>query len=100
MHLNDYDAFLKVLPSKIFEYAALGKPIWAGVTGYSASFIDQHVSNAAVFKPCDLESAVKEFQKLSLVTWPRKEFIEKFSRSNIMREMAFDVLGVAGIAQA
>ena len=24
MHLNDYDAFLKVLPSKVFEYAALG----------------------------------------------------------------------------
>ena len=100
MHLNDYDAFLKVLPSKIFEYAALGKPIWAGVAGYSASFVDQHVSNAAVFKPCDLESAVKEFQKLSLVNLPRKEFIKKFSRSNIMREMASDVLRVAGIAQA
>ncbi len=27
LHLNSYDAFKKVLPSKIFEYAALGKPI-------------------------------------------------------------------------
>ena len=33
LHLNDYDAFKKVLPSKLFEYAALGKPIWAGVSG-------------------------------------------------------------------
>ena len=100
MHLNDYDAFLKVLPSKVFEYAALGKPIWAGVAGHAASFIDQHVANAALFKPCDPVSAISAFQDLSLVTMPRKEFIEKFSRSSIMKEMASDVLWAAGIAKA
>ena len=100
MHLNDYDAFLKVLPSKVFEYAALGKPIWAGVAGYSASFVDQHVSNAAVFKPCNPTSAISAFQDLSLVTVPRKEFVEKFSRSSIMGEMASDVLCCASLAKA
>jgi hypothetical protein len=29
LHLGNYEAFCKVLPSKIFEYGALGKPIWA-----------------------------------------------------------------------
>ena len=36
LHLNAHAAFEKVLPSKIFEYAATGKPIWAGVAGYAA----------------------------------------------------------------
>ncbi len=31
LHLNDYQAFTKVLPSKLFEYAASYKPIWAGL---------------------------------------------------------------------
>ena len=35
LHLNDYPAFKKVLPSKLFEYAALDKPVWAGVGGYA-----------------------------------------------------------------
>ena len=38
LHLNDYAAFRKVLPSKIFEYAATGKPILAGVAGYMQNF--------------------------------------------------------------
>lgn len=95
MHLNDYDAFLKVLPSKVFEYAALGKPIWAGVAGYAASFVDQHVSNAAVFRPCDIESAVTAFHNLALTTEPRDEFVEKFSRANIMKQMAADIISTA-----
>ena len=99
MHLNDYDAFLKVLPSKVFEYAALGKPIWAGVAGYAASFIDQNVSNATVFEPCNLESAVTALHNLSLTTAPREEFVEKFSRANIMTEMAADIICTAGVAK-
>ena len=39
LHLNDYSAFRKVIPSKIFEYAATGKPIVAGVSGYAAEFL-------------------------------------------------------------
>ena len=51
LHLNDFDAFKKVLPSKIFEYAATGKPIWAGVAGYAAEFITSKIENSAVFFP-------------------------------------------------
>lgn len=96
MHLNDHDAFLKVLPSKIFEYAALGKPIWAGVSGYSASFLDQFVTNSVVFSPCDVDGAVEAFKRLSIDTTPRADFVSRFSRAQIMREMAMDVLSYAG----
>lgn len=95
MHLNDYEAFKKVLPSKVFEYAALGKPLWAGVAGYSAEFVRSEVSNAAVFDPCDVEGAVRAFDKLALRTEPRLGFVAKYARSEIAREMAFDILKVA-----
>lgn len=94
LHLNDYDAFRKVLPSKIFEYAAMGKPIWAGVAGYAAEFIDKHVDNSAVFSPCNASEAEAVFSRLDLHTRPRNTFVERFSRANIMNEMAEDICAV------
>lgn len=94
LHLNDYDAFLKVLPSKIFEYAAVGKPIWAGVSGFAAEFLHEHVDNAAVFHPCNVQQAIEAFERLELKTQPRKAFVETFSRESIMQEMAADILKV------
>jgi glycosyltransferase involved in cell wall biosynthesis len=94
LHLNDYDAFKKVLPSKIFEYAAMGKPVWAGVSGYPAEFIEVEVENAAVFKPCDVVDAVAAFQRLELKDTARLDFIRKFSRTNIMKSMAADICTV------
>lgn len=95
LHLNDYDAFKKVLPSKIFEYAAMGKPVWAGVSGYPAEFIEAEVVNAAVFKPCDVNDAVAAFHRLELKDTIRLDFTRKFSRTNIMRAMATDICTVA-----
>ncbi len=95
LHLNDYDAFKKVLPSKIFEYAAMGKPVWAGVSGYPAEFVVAEVTNAAVFKPCDVDGAVAVFQQLELKDTVRLDFVRKFSRANIMKAMATDIYTVA-----
>jgi glycosyltransferase involved in cell wall biosynthesis len=92
LHLNAHAAFEKVLPSKIFEYAATGKPIWAGVAGYAAGFIAQEVSNAAVFAPCDASAAIDAFDKLSLRDQPRRDFVERYARRNIANAMAQDIL--------
>jgi len=46
LHLNDYPAFKKVLPSKVFEYGAMGKPVWAGISGFAATFVKAELSNA------------------------------------------------------
>lgn len=96
LHLNDYDAFKKVLPSKLFEYGALGKPIWAGVAGHAADFINENITNAAVFSPCNVNDAVKSFENLEMVTQPRTTFVERFARANIMKKMAEDVISLAG----
>jgi glycosyltransferase involved in cell wall biosynthesis len=96
LHLNDYDAFRKVLPSKVFEYGALGKPIWAGVAGYAAEFIRENLTNAAIFMPCHAEDAVKSFENLEFLTQPRITFVEQFARTIIMQEMSADIISVAG----
>jgi glycosyltransferase involved in cell wall biosynthesis len=96
LHLNDYEAFAKVLPSKIFEYAALGKPIWAGVRGYAAAFLREEVSNCAVFHPCDAADAQQVFGPLDLRTIPRTGFVERFARDTISRKMAEDIVAVCG----
>lgn len=93
LHLNDFDAFKKVLPSKIFEYGALGKPVWAGVGGFSANFIREHISNSAVFPPCDIAGAVESFRELDMQTVPRAEFVSNFSRRHIIEHMAADMIG-------
>lgn len=96
MHLNDYEAFLKVLPSKLFEYGALGKPIWAGVGGYAATFINENLSNATVFAPCEVSAGVQAFDELDIADAPRTDFIARFKRTAIMDGMAADLLATVG----
>jgi glycosyltransferase involved in cell wall biosynthesis len=95
LHLGPQEAFEKVLPSKVFEYAALGKPLLAGVAGYAARFIRAEIDNAAVFAPCDADGAVQAFASLRLADRPRSQFVAKYRRANIAATMADDVLAVA-----
>lgn len=92
LHLNDLKAFRRVLPSKLFEYAATGKPIWAGVAGYAAEFIAAELSNVSVFKPCDVEAALESFEQLELGLTDRAAFVQRYARERIMDEMARDIL--------
>lgn len=94
LHLHAYEAFKKVLPSKIFEYASTGKPIWAGVAGYSAEFIKKEVENAAVFPPCDVDRGIIALGELELTLKKRTAFVEKYRRKKIMDSMAADIVGM------
>ena len=53
-----------MLPSKIFEYAATGKPILAGVSGYAAEFLNDQVEGVEIFSPCDVKAMKLGLQKL------------------------------------
>ena len=92
LHLNDYDAFAKVLPSKLFEYAATGKPMLAGVGGYAAHFLRTEVANCGVFSPCDVEEGFDALNGLSFELNARVAFVEKYSRKKIMDRMAQKLL--------
>lgn len=97
LHLNDHDAFRKVLPSKIFEYAATGKPILAGVAGHAADFLRREVPGAAVFDPCDAEGMARAFDQLRTLgaRIDRPAFRETYARRAIMTRMASDIIDLA-----
>ena len=95
LHLSDSPAFKKVLPSKIFEYAAMGKPIWAGVSGYAANFLNAEVKNVAVFEPGNHEQALQLLNSLDMTLTKRESFVTKYSRENIMTKMAKDLVDFA-----
>ncbi len=93
LHLNDYPAFRKVLPSKIFELSTFNKPILAGVSGFSAQFIKDEIRNSFVFNPCDFESLVNHLLNFKVNSnIERSDFIEKFKRSKINENMATSIL--------
>lgn len=92
LHLNDYEAFKKVLPSKLFEYATTNKFIIAGVGGYAKKFIEENISDAIVFEPCDVNDFYEKFRRIDKFSDINREyFIEKFKRKNIMSKMAKEV---------
>ncbi|MCW8965827.1 MAG: glycosyltransferase family 4 protein [Candidatus Pacearchaeota archaeon] len=97
LHLNDLPAFKRVLPSKIFEYTALGKPVIAGLSGYSAQFVRDHVGFGCVFSPGDASACVSCVERASLgdITEEVVEnFISKYSRESIMNDMSNHILSV------
>jgi len=94
LQLNNYAAFKKVLPSKIFEYAATYKPIIAGVDGYAKNFIEEQLPDSLIYKPCDFDDFCNNYEQFNALVDVdnRKRFINKYSRTKIMDEMARDFL--------
>lgn len=95
LQLGDFSALTTVIPSKLFEYVALGKPIWAGVAGFTATFVNTEITNAAVFHPCDVDGALRAFDQLRIQDSPRIEFCAKYSRTKLSRALAEDLLETA-----
>lgn len=92
IHLNDYDAFKKVLPSKVFELGAYDKPIIAGVAGFANNFIEKNISNKILFLPGDVEDMVSQLKNYTYKNEVREDFIKKYKRENINREMAQSIV--------
>ena len=92
LHLNDIKSFERVLPSKLFEYGAIGKPIFAGLKGYPKAFLQNELTNSYIFDPCDVEGAFKTFKKIKINTQENSKFIKKYLRSNVSKNMVKSIL--------
>jgi glycosyltransferase involved in cell wall biosynthesis len=93
MHLNDYDAFKKVLPSKVFELGVFQKPLIAGVSGYSRSFVENNLPGSILIEPCNSIEFVQKVRQYNFgATLDRSIFIEKFRRDIINQKMADSIL--------
>ncbi len=99
LHLNGHEAFRRVLPSKLFEYAATGLPIIAGLQGFSADFIDENIENAEHFAPGDVAGFRRAFNAIRLEYTPRAAFCRKYDRKRISFAMAEDILELAGLSR-
>lgn len=88
VHLNDYDAFKKVLPSKIFELACFSQPMIAGVGGYAHSFVQRNVENSILFTPCNVNELVEKFHSYTYKKERRESFISQFKRDAINQALA------------
>lgn len=95
LQLNAYQAFEKVLPSKIFEYAATGRPLIAGVSGYAASFLREHVPQSYIVEPCNVAALVERVRAVkAIVGLPidRSDFVKQFDRRKLMQDLLTDIL--------
>lgn len=97
LHLNDYAAFRKVLPSKIFEYAATDKPVIAGVAGYAAEFLRTNVTNLILFDPGDADTFVSLMRSSTYRRERRDPFIKMYNRAAINRQMARSIHNILAI---
>lgn len=95
LHLNNYDAFKRVLPSKIFEYGATCKPTIAGVSGYAAEFINTHFhQNWLVFEPANIQDFEIKFHNFKPGKCNIERFLRRFRRKTLMSQLAKDVIGI------
>ncbi len=64
VHLKKTELFKTVLPSKIFESAAMAKPIVLGIEGFAAEFVKQ--ANAGIcIEPENAEQLAQEVKNLA-----------------------------------
>jgi glycosyltransferase involved in cell wall biosynthesis len=96
LHLNNLDSFKKVLPSKIFEYAATGKPILAGVKGYPAEFLKNNVKGVEIFNPNDVNKMKIGLYKLlnGPKIFKREIFCNNFDRDKITKKLTSDIVSL------
>lgn len=93
IHLNDYAAFEKVLPSKIFELGVFQKPILAGVKGYARTFMTEHLSHAHLFDPGDAVKMAEIVKQINLETRiDSGSFIATFNRKAINEGLAKSIV--------
>ncbi|MGO3653846.1 MAG: glycosyltransferase family 4 protein [Sphingobacterium sp.] len=92
VHLNNFKAFEKVLPSKLFELATFPKPIIAGLGGFSADFVRNNIENVILFEPCNVREFVDKLSRYDYKRIRRSEFIDRFKRDVVTKDMAASIL--------
>lgn len=93
LHLESGEVFRRVLPSKIFEMAATGRPIVAGVEGYARTFLQKEVAGTGLFSPGDCQEAVDVIRRVGrnggdVTLIDRSLFIKTYSRPILDQQFA------------
>lgn len=97
MHLNDFEIFKKVLPSKIFELSVIGKPILAGVSGHAKDFLRKYVNHSYIFEPGNADGFIEQIRNIEqndsdIDNTQTHNFSARFDRKIINRDMAKSII--------
>lgn len=97
IHLNNLPIFNKVLPSKVFELAAVEKPILAGVNGFAHEFLKENIEGTFLFDPGDVAGLITQVEDVERYftedsTIDNTRFIQEFDRKSIKKKMANSIL--------
>lgn len=91
VHLRDTPLFKAVIPSKIFEAMALGKPILMGVKGESRTIVLEQAKAGVAFEPenaADLNLAIARLKNSGYDGAFAKQFVEAhYNRDKIAMKM-------------
>lgn len=95
VHLKDTPLFKTVIPSKIFEIMALGKPILMGVKGESRKIVIDKARAGIAFEPSnpiDLNRAIAELPKTHYDSDQVTAFVQKYyDREKLAIKMLKDI---------
>ena len=91
VHLKDTPLFRSVIPSKIFEIMALGKPILMGVKGEARDIVIDQAKAGIIFEPENansLNAAIKQIRRLKFNSSEIMKFVKiEFDRDKIALTM-------------
>lgn len=91
VHLKDTPLFRTVIPSKIFEVMALGKPILMGVKGEAEKIVMNEANAGVSFQPEDAKSLNDAIQIIKGSVFDKEKMADfvktKFNRRKIALEM-------------
>lgn len=90
VHLSDRELFRTVLPSKIFEAAAMGKPILLGVRGKAQEIIEA-ANSGICFPPEDAVALLEAIEQLRSMP-DRGRALGESGRDYVMRHFQYDAL--------
>ncbi|MEM1326660.1 MAG: glycosyltransferase family 4 protein [Bacteroidota bacterium] len=90
VNLKKSDTFKTVIPSKIFENAAMQKPILLGVEGESKAIIEQYNAGLA-FEPENQEDFIKQLSKL----YHDEQLYQDCQKGCLQLAMDFDRINLA-----
>ena len=85
IHLKDNDLFKTVIPSKLFEALAMGKPVLHGVDGESREIVEKN-NVGLFFKPEDVNDLYENLIKVYF----DKELYKTFSKNCIKASKLYD----------
>lgn len=86
VNLKNSETFRSVIPSKIFELAAMHKPILLGVQGESAEIVEKY-NIGLNFEPENEKDMLDKIERIKNTTFSFEHLIEDFDRKNLALKM-------------